>query len=152
MLPVQLVGAWISSREPSAVRTRLSPVVCGTGTSVIAPPQVSDSLLRLRESIRDVLAAHTDGREDAQAAARLTKTLAEGRLVLIVDPASTVQLASAARASYPSIVAAVAIAIAGSAASGTWLRLKSCPAPHCGRAFHDDSPSSAARHCSLHVA
>jgi len=49
-------------------------------------------------------------------------------------------------------VAAVAIAIAGSAASGTWLRLKSCPAPHCGRAFRDDSPSSAARYCSLHVA
>ncbi len=110
------------------------------------------ALLRLRESIRDVLAAHTDGREDAQAAARLTKALAEGRLVLTVDPESTVQLASAARASYPSIVAAVAIAIAGLAASGTWLRLKSCPAPHCGRAFRDDSPSSAARYCSRHVA
>ena len=72
--------------------------------------------------------------------------------VQLVGAWITVQLASAARASYPSIVAAVAIAIAGSAASGTWLRLKSCPAPHCGRAFHDDSPSSAARHCSLHVA
>lgn len=57
---------------------------------------------------------------------------------LTVDPATAIQLASAARASYPSIVAAAAIAIAGSAASGTWLRLKSRPAPHCSQAFYDD--------------
>src|ERR1700722_10573019 len=36
-LPVQLVGAWISSREPTAVRTRLSPSVCGTLVSLIEP-------------------------------------------------------------------------------------------------------------------
>src|SRR5579862_8513120 len=35
--PSQLVGAWISSREPSAVSTWLSPVVCGTVTSLIEP-------------------------------------------------------------------------------------------------------------------
>jgi hypothetical protein len=85
------------------------------------------ALLRLRESIRDVLAAHAGGREDAAAAARLTKALADGRLVLTVDPASTVRLASAARASYSSVVAAFAVAIAESAAAGTWLRLTSSP-------------------------
>jgi len=110
------------------------------------------ALLRLRESIRDLLAARTDSRQDAEAAARLTKALADGRLVLTADPASTVQLASAARASYSSIVAAIAIAIAGSAASGTWLRLKSCSAPHCGQAFYDDSASFASKRCSMHVA
>ena len=78
------------------------------------------ALLRLRESVRDVLAAHADGREDAEAAARLTRALAEGRLVVTVDAASAVRLASAARASYPSVVAAVAVAIAESAAAGTW--------------------------------
>ena len=55
------------------------------------------ALLRLRQSISDVLAAHTAGREDAEAAARLTKALADGRLVLTVDAASKVQLASAAQ-------------------------------------------------------
>jgi hypothetical protein len=55
------------------------------------------ALLRLREAVRDTLAAHTDGREDPGAAARLTKALAEGRLVVTVDAASMVQLASAAR-------------------------------------------------------
>ena len=107
------------------------------------------ALLRLREAVRDVLAAHADGREDPEAAARLTKALAEGRLAVTVDPASTVRLASAARASYPSVVAAVAVAMAESAAAGTWLRLKSCPAPGCGRPFYDDSGLSA---CPVHVA
>ena len=82
------------------------------------------ALLRLREAVRDVLAAQADGREDAEAAARLTKALAEGRLVVTVDSASTVRLVSAARAAYPSVVAAIAVAIADSAAAGTWLRLK----------------------------
>ncbi len=109
------------------------------------------ALLRLRESVREVLATHTDGREDAAAAARLTRALADGRLVLAVDPASTVRLASAARASYPNLVAAVAIAIAASAASGTWLRLKSCAAAQCGQAFYDDSASPAATFCSAHA-
>ncbi len=80
------------------------------------------ALLRLRASIRDVLAAHADGREDAEATARLTKALADGRLVLVVDPASTVRLASAARASYPNLVAAIAIAVAESADSDAWPR------------------------------
>jgi predicted RNA-binding Zn ribbon-like protein len=104
------------------------------------------ALLRLRDAVRDVLAA----REDADAAARLTKGLADGRMVLTAGPAGTVQLASAARAAYPSVVAAIAIAIAGSAASGTWPRLKSCP--DCGRAYYDGSASADAGGCSEHAA
>jgi predicted RNA-binding Zn ribbon-like protein len=107
------------------------------------------ALLRLRDAVRDALAAHSASREDPAAAARLTKALAEGRLVVAVDPASTVRLASAARASYPSVVAAVAVAVAESAAAGTWLHLRSCPAPGCGRPFYDDSGRSA---CSAHAA
>ena len=83
------------------------------------------ALLRLRDAFRDVLAARADGREDAAAAERLTRALAEGRLVVIVDPASTVRLASAARASYPNLVAAIAVAVADAAAAGTWPRLAS---------------------------
>jgi len=109
------------------------------------------ALLRLRDSIRDVLAAHTGGRENADAAARLTKALADGRLVLTVDPASAVRLASAARASYPNLVAAVAIAVARSAASGAWPRLKACSAPRCGQAFYDESQSAAVGHCPVHA-
>src|SRR5262249_61072124 len=109
------------------------------------------ALRRLAESRRAGLAPHPAGREDADAASRLTRALADGRLVVTVDPASAVELASAARASYPNLVAAIAIAVAGSAASGAWLRLKSCSAAHCGQAFYDESGSAAARHCSAHA-
>ena len=110
------------------------------------------ALLRLREAVRDTLAAHTDGREDPEAAARLTKALAEGRLVVTVDAASTVQLASAARASYPGVVAAIAVAIAEAAAAGTWLRLKSCSGSACGQAFYDNSAAAGAQGCNTHMA
>ena len=63
-----------------------------------------------------------------------------------------VQLASAARASYPSVVAAIAVAIAEAAAAGTWLRLKSCAAPGCRQAFYDDSAAGGAQGCGTHVA
>jgi hypothetical protein len=127
--PLQLVQSFAStvSAEPDTdlLRTReqaagwlrsagLLPAEAGLSNSEHA------ALLRLREAVRDVLAAHGDGREDTNAAARLTKALAEGRLVVIVDPASTVRLASAARASYPSVVAGIAVAIAEAAAAGTW--------------------------------
>jgi predicted RNA-binding Zn ribbon-like protein len=138
----------LGTREEAAAWLRaagLLPAGAGLSNSEHA------ALLRLRESMRDVLAAHTAGREDEAAAARLTRALADGRLVLTVDPASAIQLASAARASYPNLVAVVAIAVAGSAASGAWLRFKSCSAAQCGQAFYDDSGSAAARHCSAHA-
>ena len=107
----------LSSREEAAAWLRtaaLLPAEAGLSNSEHA------ALLRLRDSIRDVLAAHADGRQDAAAAARLTKALADGRLVLTVDAVRTPQLASAARASYPNLVAEVAVAIAAAAADGAW--------------------------------
>jgi hypothetical protein len=65
------------------------------------------ALLRLRDSLRDVLAARSQRRPDADAAARLTRALADGRLVVTVDP-----VASSARAVYSNLVAAIAIAVA----------------------------------------
>jgi Putative stress-induced transcription regulator len=68
------------------------------------------ALLRLREAVQAMLAARAGGRQDAEAAARLTRALADGRLVLTVDATGAPELASAARSSYPAIVAAFAIA------------------------------------------
>jgi predicted RNA-binding Zn ribbon-like protein len=157
--PLHLVQSFANTRgaDPDAdLLGRRGEAVAWLRAAALLPAEAGltnsehAALLRLRDSLGDVLAAHTDGRDDAAAAARLTRALADGRLVLIVDPAGPVELASAARASYPGIVAAVAVAIAGTAASGRWLRLKSCPAPDCGRAFYDDSPG--ARHCAAHQA
>ena len=71
------------------------------------------ALLRLRDSLRDVLAARTERRPDADAAARLTRALADGRLVVTIDPDGSAWLASSARAVYSNLVAAIAIAVAG---------------------------------------
>jgi predicted RNA-binding Zn ribbon-like protein len=155
---LQLFANTLSTEQDTDLLRTREEAAAWLGTAGLLPagaglsgPDYS-ALLRLRDSLRDVLAAHTDGRADAAAAARLTKALADGRLVLTVAPASTVDLASAARASYSGVVAAVAVAIARSAASGAWLRLKSCAAPGCGQAFVDDSGTPAAQRCPVHAA
>jgi Putative stress-induced transcription regulator len=124
--PLRLLQSFTSTgllhtREEAAAWLRtagLLPAEAGLSNSEHA------ALLRLRESLRDVLAAHAGGRDDPAAAARLTRALAEGRLVVTVAPDSTVRLASAARSSFPSVVAGIAVAIAEAAAAGTWLNLK----------------------------
>jgi predicted RNA-binding Zn ribbon-like protein len=152
-VPVRLVQSFanadlLTTREEAAAWLRAAGLLSAetglTGSEHAA-------LLRLRDAVRDTLVAHTDGRPDPEAAARLTKALAEGRLVVTVDAASMVQLASAARASYPSVVAAIAVAIAEAAAAGTWLRLKSCSGSACGQAFYDNSAAAGAQGCDTHV-
>jgi putative stress-induced transcription regulator len=70
------------------------------------------ALLRLRGALRDVRSARAGGREDPEAAARLSRALADGRLVVTITPAGAARLASSARAPYSSVVAAIAIAVA----------------------------------------
>jgi Putative stress-induced transcription regulator len=72
------------------------------------------ALLRLRDALREVLAARAAGVAAPDAAARLTRALADGRLVVTVSPAGAAVLASSARASYSNAVAAIAIAVAES--------------------------------------
>lgn len=75
------------------------------------------ALLRLRDALRDVRRAREGGREDPDAAARLSRSLADGRLVVTVTPSGDVKLASSARAPYSSVVAAIAIAVAEAGAA-----------------------------------
>jgi predicted RNA-binding Zn ribbon-like protein len=89
--------------------------------------------------------ARTEGREDEAASAILTRSFADGRLVLTMDAAAGAHWATAARAPYPSMIAAMAIAIAESATAGTWPYLRACAAADCGWAFYDES---AATRCS----
>jgi hypothetical protein len=81
------------------------------------------ALLRLRDALRDALAAHASGSTSPEVAARLTRALADGRLVVTITEAGSVKLATAARSVYPSIVAAIAVAIAEADAAGAWLSL-----------------------------
>lgn len=70
------------------------------------------ALLRLRDSLAGLHAARAAGRPDPDAAARLSRALADGRLVTTVTPSGEAKLASSARAPYSSVVAAIAIAVA----------------------------------------
>jgi predicted RNA-binding Zn ribbon-like protein len=108
-------------------------------------------LVELREAIRQVLTTHTDGREDAEAASRLSAALAYCRLAPAIDPAGGVALVSADHDPFARVVGSVAIAIAEAGAVGTWERLKSCPGQLCGWAFYDRSASARSRWCSMQV-
>lgn len=70
------------------------------------------ALLRLRDALRGMLDARASGGTDADAASRLTRALADGRLVVTVSADGTAGLASSARASYSNLVAAIAVAVA----------------------------------------
>jgi Putative stress-induced transcription regulator len=70
------------------------------------------ALLRLRDALRDVAMVRSAAGSDEDAAARLTRALADGRLVVTASPQGAAGLASSARAPYSNLVAAVAIAVA----------------------------------------
>lgn len=70
------------------------------------------ALVRLRDALRDTQAVRAAGAASTDAAERLTRALADGRLVVTVSPAGAAGLASSARASYSNLVAAVATAVA----------------------------------------
>ena len=139
--------------DPLATREQAVPWLRDAGL-MPADAAITNSehgaLLRLREALRDALAAHANGTAAAyaaDAAARLTRGLADGRLVTTITPDGAVKLATAARSIYPSIVAAIAVAIAESAAAGTWPRLRQCQDPDCGRAFYAAAGQEAEATC-----
>lgn len=70
------------------------------------------ALVRLRDALAEVLSARASRRSAPDAAARLSRGLADGRLVVTIMPDGTPKLASSARAAYSSAVAVIAIAIA----------------------------------------
>jgi len=82
------------------------------------------ALLRLRDALRDTMAVRASFQPDPDAAARLTRALADGRLVVIVQPDGKSALASSARAPYSNAVAAIAIAVADA-----WLPVSGQPGP-----------------------
>jgi predicted RNA-binding Zn ribbon-like protein len=156
--PLHLVQSLANTRSPGAdVLDARDEAITWLRAAALLPGEAGLSnsehaaLVRLRDSVRDVVAAHAGGQRDDAATARLTRALADGRVVVTVDEESAVHLASAARSSYPSLVAAIAVAIAESAAAGTWPRLKCCGAPGCGLAFYDDSAAATATGCAAHA-
>jgi hypothetical protein len=101
----------LATREDAAGWLRVAGLFPADGDATLSGSE-HGALLRLRDSLRDVLAARSEGRTDADAAARLTRALADGRLLVTIDPDASAWLASSARAVYSNLVAAIAIAVA----------------------------------------
>lgn len=103
------------AQDPLATRDEAAEWLHGAGL-LPADARLSGSehtaLLRLRDALRDVLAARSAGRQDADAAGRLSRALADGRLIVAVSPGGSAELVSSARASYSNLVAMLAIAVA----------------------------------------
>ena len=102
----------LATREDAAGWLRAAGLLPADGDATLSGSE-HGALLRLRDSLRDVLAARAERRPDEGASARLTRALADGRLVVTIDPDGSAWLASSARAVYSNLVAAIAIAVAG---------------------------------------
>ena len=91
------------------------PWLCATGLlpgDATLTGSEHGALLRLRDALRDIAAVRASDGAVADAGERLTKALADGRLVVTVTASGQAGLASSARAPYSNLVAAVAIAVA----------------------------------------
>jgi predicted RNA-binding Zn ribbon-like protein len=142
-------GRDLLGTAPEAARWLTTAGLLPAGSALTGVQQAA--LLELREATRQVLGGHTEGREDPEAASRLTMALAPCRLTLAVDPAGGVRLVSADHDSFRRVIGGVAAAIAEAATAGTWARLKCCPGRRCGWAFYDRSASSRSRWCSMQI-
>jgi predicted RNA-binding Zn ribbon-like protein len=142
-------GRDLLGTAPEAARWLAAAGLLPAGSVVTGVQRAA--LAELREATRQVLGGHIEGREDPEAASRLTMALAPSRLTLAVDPAGGVRLVSADHDPFSRVIGAVAAAIAEAAMTGTWARLKCCPGRRCGWAFYDRSASSRSRWCSMQI-
>jgi hypothetical protein len=114
-LLASIAGSVSVDGDPLADREEAVPWLRAAGL-LPADAVISNSehaaLLRLRDALRDVLDARSAGMAAPDSSARLTRALADGRLVVTVSPSGKAVLASSARAPYSNLVAAIAIAVA----------------------------------------
>jgi predicted RNA-binding Zn ribbon-like protein len=106
-----------------------------------------DLARRLRGALRAELAAHHDGDVDPVAVAELDAVCAELPLRAVASGAALAPCGTDARAGLAAIVAAAA----RGRITGTWSRLKICPADDCQWAFYDASRNRSRRWCSMDV-
>lgn len=102
---------------------------------------------RLRGALRTELAAHHEGHVDPTAVAEVDDVCAELPLRAEASGAGLAPCGTGARAG----LAAIVVAVVRARLSGTWSRLKICPADDCRWAFYDASRNRSRRWCSMEV-
>jgi predicted RNA-binding Zn ribbon-like protein len=104
--------------------------------------------IRLREALRDLLAAQNDLPADVEAATReLDEAARRAKLALRFEPtdAHLEPVARGARGALGRILAEVSVGMA----DGTWARMKACRAEDCRWAFLDTAKNRSRAWCSM---
>ncbi|WP_433326806.1 CGNR zinc finger domain-containing protein [Spirillospora sp. CA-294931] len=133
-------GAWLADRWPSTPRRTLA-----AGRF--------DGLLRLRATVRDLVAATTEGRPPRrETVAEFNRLAAAQPHVVRLDLDDAEGLSSTLRAHRRGdlpFAGEVVAAVHEAVGAGTWSRLKACANPECGWLFYDVSRSRTGRWCSM---
>src|SRR5262245_25162962 len=106
--------------------------------------------LALRETLRDLLAAHHDGVIDDEAVARFNALAASAPLVVRLGAEGETALRPAAGGMDGARARLVAVVYDAMAAGGWW-RLKVCRRESCRSAFYDASKNRSGAWCSMSV-
>jgi predicted RNA-binding Zn ribbon-like protein len=137
-------------REPEDLRRWLSEQGLGPGE---APATRADlrRAIELREALRAVLTAHTDGASPPAAVSRtLDELAARARLGLRFDEHGGVRVEPAA-AGVDGALGRLLTIVHAAVADGSWSRLKACRDHTCEWAFYDHTKNQSGTWCNMQV-
>ena len=106
--------------------------------------------VELREAIRALGIAHTDGRDDPDATATLNRAAARAGLQPALADDGTLRIEPSA-GGLDGALGHVVAAIHQAVADGTWARMKACERDSCRWLFYDHSKNRSGRWCSMGV-
>ena len=106
--------------------------------------------IELRESLREVLHAHTHRDASPDAERCLEDVAQRGQLSVRFDTSGAVEVVPRAQ-DYEGTLAALLVPVAYAALDGTWQRVKACDDDDCLWAFYDSSRNRSGRWCDMAV-
>lgn len=112
--------------------------------------EVWRTMVESRESLREVLAAHSGGEPSRTALRQLNRAGRNAEIRPRWDDAATLTFAPHDAGPYGAL-GRIFSAVVAAQSDGTWERLKVCPADNCRYAFYDHSRNRSGRWCSMRV-
>jgi predicted RNA-binding Zn ribbon-like protein len=106
--------------------------------------------IELRESLREVLHAHTHRESSPEAERRLEDVAQQGQLSVRFGASGGVEVVPRAQG-YDAALAELLVPVAYAALDGTWQRVKACDDDGCLWAFYDSSRNRSGRWCDMAV-
>jgi predicted RNA-binding Zn ribbon-like protein len=157
---LQLVIDFVNTRdvEAGSDRTRtpaeMAEWLSEQGLRPADAPAMSDAehrqAIELRESLREVLHAHTHRDSSPEAERRLEGVAQQGQLSVRFGPSGGVEVVPRAQG-YDAALAELLVPVAYAALDGTWQRVKACDDDDCLWAFYDSSRNRSGRWCDMAV-